>query len=201
MTRVAGAAGGVAGPAAFTGAWIISSLRQRGLPAARPQISGLASMTARDPWIMIAGFALLGCGAIVFGAALRAGLGRRAAGPAPVLIEIAGVLAIGAGLLRRDHVLLTPGPESWHNHAHDFVSAGAYVLLIAAPVLLARRLRRDPFWRPLALPLTAAAVISAVLLVAFYAMHGSWDGTLQRIAVSVPLAAIAATAIRLAQLP
>jgi len=197
-----GAAAGVAGPVAFTLAWIAGSLRQPGLSFAAPQISGLAAEDATDPWLMISGFVVLGCCAVGFGAALAAGLGGyRAAGPGPAAIQAAGVLAIAAGLLRRDHVLLTAGPESWHNHAHDVVSAASYVLLVAAPVLLAWRLRRDSRWQRLAGPLGAAAVAAAGLLVAFYAgPHDSWDGTLQRIAVSLPLAAVAAAAVRLAQL-
>jgi hypothetical membrane protein len=197
-----GAAAGVAGPAAFTLAWVAASLRQPGLSFAAPQISGLAAENAADPWLMISGFVVLGCCAVGFGAALAAGLGgHRAAGPGPAAIQAAGVLAIAAGLLRRDHVLLTAGPESWHNHAHDVVSAASYVLLVAGPLLLAWRLRRDFRWRRLAGRLAAAAVAAAGLLVAFYAgPHDSWDGTLQRIAVSLPLAAVAAVAVRLAQL-
>jgi hypothetical membrane protein len=199
-TRI-GAAAGVAGPVAFTVAWVAGSLRQPGLPFAAAQISGLAAENATDPWLMISGFVALGGCAVGFGAALAAGLGGyRAAGPGPALLQAAGVLAIGAGLLRRDHVLLTTGPESWHNHAHDVVSAASYVLLVAGPLLLAWRLRRDSRWRPLAAPLAGAAVAAAGLLVAFYAApHDSWDGTLQRIAVSVPLAAVATVAVRLAQ--
>jgi hypothetical membrane protein len=197
-----GAAAGVAGPAAFTLAWVAGSLRQPGLSFAAPQISGLAAENATDPWLMISGFVVLGCCAVGFGAALAAGLGgHRAAGPGPAAIQAAGVLAIAAGLLRRDHVLLTAGPESWHNHAHDVVSAASYVLLVAGPVLLAWRLRRDFRWHRLAGPLFAAAIAAAGLLVAFYAgPHDSWDGTLQRIAVSLPLAAVAAVAVRLGQL-
>jgi hypothetical membrane protein len=199
----AGAVAGVAGPAAFTLAWLVSAARQRGLSFATPQISGLAADNARDPWLMISGFLLLGGGALGFGAALSAALGgRRQAGPGPAVIQAAGVLAIAAGLLRRDHVLLTSGPESWHNRAHDVVSAAAYVLLVAAPVLLARRLRSDRRWRGLAAPLVAAAAVSAALLVAFYAApHNTWDATLQRFAVTLPLAAIAAVAVRLARVP
>ncbi len=197
-----GAAAGVTGPAVFTLAWIAGSLRQPGLSFTAPQISGLAAENATDPWLMISGFVVLGGCAVGFGAALAAGLGGyRAAGPGPALIQAAGVLAIAAGLLRRDHLLLTAGPESWHNHAHDVVSAASYVLLVAGPLLLAWRLRRDSQWRRLAGPLAAAAVAAAGVLIAFYAgPHDSWDGTLQRIAVSLPLAAVAAVAARLAQL-
>lgn len=197
-----GAAAGVAGPAAFTLAWVAGSLRQPGQSFSAAQISGLAAENATDPWLMIGGFVALGGCAVGFGAALAAGLGgHRVAGPGPAVIQAAGVLAIAAGLLRRDHVLLTEGPESWHNHAHDVVGAASYVLLVTGPLLLAWRLRRDSRWHRLARPLASVAVASAGLLVAFYASpHNTWDGTLQRIAVSLPLAAIAAVAVRLAQL-
>jgi len=198
----AGALAGVAGPAAFTLAWVVSAFRQPGLSFAAPQISGLAADNARDPWLVISGLVLLGGCGIVFGAALRAALGGRDAGAGPRLIQVAGVLAIAAGLLRRDHVLLTSGPLSWHNQAHDVISAAVYLLLIAAPVLLARRFRRDPCWHALAAPLGASAAAAAALLVALYAdPNGSWAATLQRIGVSFPLAAIVAVAIRLGRLP
>ena len=198
---LAGAIAGILGPAGFTAAWIAAAFRQPRLAFAAPQISGLAADNARDPWLMISGFVLLGGCAVGFGAALRAELGGRQAGPGPRLIQLAGVLTIAAGLLRRDHVLLTTGPESWHNHAHDIVSAIVYILLVTAPLLLARRFSRDVRWRRLTVPLVASATASATLLVAFYSTPGSsWDATLQRIAVSLPLAAIVAVAIRLARL-
>jgi hypothetical membrane protein len=197
-----GAAAGVAGPVAFTLAWVAASLTQPAKSFTAVQISGLAAENARDPWIMITGFLLLGCCAVLFGAALRPALGGPGrAGLGPVVIQAAGVLTIAVGLLRRDHVLLTGGAQSWHNQAHNVVSAAAYVLLIAAPLLLARRLRPDRDWHRLALPLAAAAAASAVVLVVFYsAPHSSWDGLLQRIAVSLPLTAIAVTGGRLALL-
>jgi hypothetical membrane protein len=201
--HLTGALAGIAGPAAFTLAWVAASLRQPGRSFTAVQISGLAADDAREPWIMIAGFLALGAGLIVFGAALRQALGgRRRAGPGPAAVQAAGVLTIATGLLRRDHVLLTAGAQSWHNHAHNVVSAIAYLLMVSTPLLLARRLRRDPWWRPLTVPLVAAALASAALLVAFYAApHESFDGLVQRIAVSLPLAAIVAVAVRLAAAP
>lgn len=195
---LAGAIAGVLGPAVFTLAWVTAAFRQPGVAFAAPQISGLAAENARDPWLMISGFVLLGGCAIGFGASLRRALGGSQAGPGPRLIQLAGVLTIAAGLLRRDHLLLTAGPQSWHNHAHDVISAVVYLLLIAVPLLLARRFSIDKRWHGLAAPLVASPAASAALLVAFYsAPHDSWDATLQRIAVSLPLAAIVAVAVRL----
>jgi hypothetical protein len=46
ITVKAAAAAGIAGPAVFTGAWIVSSLRQAGYGATEVQISGLAAPDA-----------------------------------------------------------------------------------------------------------------------------------------------------------
>jgi hypothetical membrane protein len=198
----AGAAAGIAGPAAFTGAWIASSLRQTGYPAAEIQISGLAAPDARDPWIMVAGFVVLGGCTVAFGAALRDALGGRRAGPAPWLVQGAGLLTIAAGLLRRDRMLLTPGSVSWHNHAHDVISAMIYVDLVAAQVLLAVRFGRDPQWRPWRPWLLASGLATGAALVAFGAdTSASGAGVLQRVAVTIPLAAVAAIAARLLRTP
>jgi len=211
----AGAAAGIAGPAAFTGAWIAGSLRQTGHPAAGIQISGLAAPDARDPWIMIAGFLVLGGCSVAFGAALREALGGRAcAAAAPGLIQAAGLATIAAGLLRRDHMLLTSGSVSWHNHAHDVISVAIYADLVAAQLLLAARFGRDPGppsdpgeaggldWQPWRPWLLASAGVTAAVLVAFAADTSAADaGILQRVAVTIPLAVIAAIAARLVRTP
>jgi len=195
-----GAAAGVAGPAAFTAAWIAASLLQTGHSAAEVQISGLAAPDARDPWIMIAGFAALGGCSARLGSALHRALGGAGqAGPGPRLIQAAGVLTVAAGLLRRDQVLLTaPASESWHNHAHDAVSALIYLALIAVPLLLARRFRADRHWSALSLPLAASSLVAAAILAVFFSQAlAPWNGVLQRIGVTVPLAGLCAVAVRL----
>lgn len=194
---VAGTMAGVVGPCAFTAAWVIASFREPGYPFTQIQISGLAAPGARDPWIMIAGFLVLSASLIVFGSALRRQLGDSGeAGPGPLLIQVAGALTLAAALLRRDHMLLTTGPESWHNHAHNVVSAVLYLLLIAVPLTLAWRLREEPPWRSIAGPLAFAALASGVILVIFVSGAASpWDGTLQRLGVSLPLAGLIAVAL------
>ena len=206
------AAAGIAGPVVFTAAWIVSSLRQTGHRAAAIQISGLAAADARDPWIMITGFLVLGGCCVAFGEALHDAMGGRGqAGPAPRLIQGAGVLTIAAGLLRRDRMLLTAGSVSWHNHAHDVISVVIYVDLVVAQLLLAVRFGRDgvvrdpiepdrgrPGWRAWRAWLLTSAAATAVALTAFAADTSAPDaGILQRVAVTIPLAVITAIAVQL----
>ena len=164
-------------------------LRQPGYSAGQVQISGLAAMDARDPQIMMAGFVGLGVCSVAFGAAL----GRvAAAGRAgPWLITTAGAAVVAAGLFRRDHMLLTGpgfGGESWHNQVHDVVSSVAYGAMVAAPLVLARRLRGDPGWGRLSGPLLAIGLGSAVTLAVFASRAVEpWNPVIQRVAVALPL--------------
>jgi Protein of unknown function (DUF998) len=188
---------GVAGPAAFTAAWIAASLRQTGHGALSIQLSGLAAPDARDPWIMIAGFLALGGAAVAFGQELAMELDCLA----PRLIQGAGVLAIAAGLLRRDHMELTSGPVSWHNEAHNIVSLAVYVDLVLAQLLLARGFGRSPAWRGWRPYVLASATATAAALAVFLPNTTSADaGILQRIAVTIPLITITAVAGRLVSL-
>jgi hypothetical protein len=117
----------------------------------------------------------------------------------PWLVTCAGAAAIAAGLLRRDHMLLI-GPgfagESWHNQAHDLVSGVAYAAMIAAPLALARRFRGDPDWSPLRWPLVTMALASTAAMVLFSA-RAIEPAIIQKIAVTLPLAAESLTAWRL----
>jgi hypothetical protein len=190
---------GVAGPVAFTAAWLASSLLQTGHSAGEVQLSGLAAMDARDPQIMIAGFAALGACSVAFGAALRRVTAAGTAGP--WLVTAAGAATFAAGLFRRDHLLLT-GPgftgESWHNQVHDVVSGVAYAAMIAAPLLLAHGFRRDPDWAGLARPLRVLALLSAAALALFASRAVQpWNGAVQRAAVTLPLAAEVLIAARM----
>jgi hypothetical membrane protein len=186
---------GVAGPVAFTGAWITASAGQTGHGVLSVQLSGLAAVDARDPWIMISGFLVLGGCTTAFGQELARELG----GPAPRLIQAAGVLTVAAGLLRRDHMELTSGPASWHNEAHNIVSLVLYGDLVLAQLLLARRFGKTPSWRRWRRYLLASGAATAAALAVFIPnVTSPSGGTLQRVAVTIPLLATAAVAARLA---
>ena len=197
------AVGGLAGPVLFTVAWVAGSVRQAGHSAVEVQLSGLAAEDARDPQIMMAGFVLLGAGTVVFGAGLGRVTAPRSAGP--WLVLVAGAASIAAGLFRRDHMLLA-GPgfagESWHNQAHDVVSGVAYGAMLAAPLVLARRWRGDPDWMVLSRPVQVLALVSAAALAVFASgVAGPCTGVVQRIAVTLALAAEILMASRMLTLP
>lgn len=188
---------GVAGPLVFTALWVVSSLLQT-QSMATVQLSGLAAEDARYPQLMMSAFVVLGVCSILFGAALRTVTGRRSAGP--WLVITGGAAAIVAGVFRRDHMVLS-GPgfsgESWHNQVHDVASGIAYAAMLTAPLVLARRFRADPRWAVIASPVQVLALLSAVILVVFASRAAQpWNGVVQRIAVTLALAAEAAIAAR-----
>jgi uncharacterized membrane protein HdeD (DUF308 family) len=182
---------------------VISSLRQAGHSVADVQLSGLAAEDARNPQIMMAGFVVLGAGTVVLGAGLGRVTAPRSAGP--WLVVAAGAASVAAGLFRRDHMLLA-GPgfagESWHNQVHDVVSGVAYGAMLAAPLVLGRRWRDDPDWAVLRRPVQVLALVSAVALAVFASRVAEpYNGVVQRIAVTLALAAEALIAGRMLTLP
>ena len=152
---------------------------------------------------MIVGFVVLGACSAGFGAALRTVATRRQAGP--WLVVAGGAAAMAAGVFRRDHMLLT-GPgfagESWHNQVHDVASAVAYAAMLGAPLLLARQFSADPRWAVIARPIRVLALASAAAM-AVFASRGAEpaSGAVQRIAVTLALAAEALVAARMLRLP
>ena len=194
---------GIAGPAAFTTAWVVGSLRQAGYPATAVQLSGLAAEDARDPRIMISGFVALGACTAAFGAGLSRVTAPRAAGAR--LVMCAGAATVAAGVFRRDHMLLS-GPgftgESWHNQVHDVASGIAYGAMLVAPLVLAWRLRGDPGWAAASRLVMAFGLASAAALAVFASgVAQPWNGAVQRAAVTLALTAEAAAAARMLTLP
>lgn len=191
--------GGVAGPLVFTAAWVVGSLRQAGLSPGEVQLSGLAADDASDPQVMIAGFAVLGACSVAFGAALRREVGHETTGP--WLVMVGGGALIAAGVFRRDHMLLiVPGfsGESWHNQVHDVASFVAYAAMLAAPLVLARRFRASSRWAVIARPVQVLALASVAALALFASgAVEPWNGTVQRAAVTLALAAEALIAARM----
>ncbi len=196
------------GPAAFTTAWAIGTLRQHGrdgYTVHAEQISGLAAPDANQPALMTTGFLAYGACAFVYASALEDAFGgREDAGWGPRLVRLGGLGVLGAGLLRRDQMLLLDldGGEhqSRQNDLHDAASAVAFTSMFFAPLAMARRVRRDERNRRVATASLAATVTSAAILVVFQAkLVPRLNGILQRVAVTLPMLPSAALALRLAR--
>jgi hypothetical protein len=206
--RDARALGGIVGPAVFTAAWLVCSARRHeGYTVTREHLSGLAAPDAWRPELMIAGFLGLGTGTVLFGAALEDALGgARRAGPGPWLVKVAGLATLFAGVLRRDRQLLAlpdgVDGQSWMNDGHDIAAGVVYTCLGVAPLFLARRFRDDPEWVGLRVPAIGSALASAGLMTLFATrVVERGNGIVQRVAVSVPMAAMSGMAAYLLRRP
>ena len=198
----------LAGPIAFTLAWLVGGLVQDEYSAKQEDISALAALDAQHAWIMITGFVLLGVGTVALAAGLASALRYPSAVIGSVLLVIAGIGLMVAGLARNDCSSELPacaarvdaGQVSWHHEVHDNVSLIIFLALIAAPLVLARAFGRDDHWRPLRAYSIVTGLLGFALLVLYViAPAGTWNGLVQRIFVSVLFLWIAVLGLRLAR--
>ena len=199
---------GLIGPAAFTAAWALGTVRQPGYSVAHEHISGLAAPDADNPAIMTMGFLALGTATVGFAAALEERLGGEgsaggSAGLGPALIGASGVAMVVAGLFRRDRMSNHPEPghasgQSGINDVHDAASVVGALTSSVGLFALAARLRREPGLEDLARPTMVAAATGSGLLAWFArGVTRPGNGLVQRAGVTIPLLLMARLAIRL----
>ena len=200
---------GLIGPAAFTAAWAVGTIRQPGYSVAHEHISGLAAPDADAPSVMTAGFLVLGTATVGFAAALERRLSgpERTAGPGPTLIGVSGLAMLAAGMFRRDRMSNHPPPgepegQSWVNDVHDAASVVGAVTSAAGLFALANRLQGDPDLGDLSRPAVLAALTGSGLLAWFArGVTRPGNGLIQRMGVTVPLLLMARLALRLLRDP
>jgi hypothetical membrane protein len=199
----------MAGPIAFTIAWLLGGLVQDEYSVRQEDISALAALDAQHAWIMITGFVLLGVGTVALAAGLASTLRYPSAVIGSVLLMIAGIGLAAAGLARNDCSSELPacaarvdtGEVSWHHQVHDNVSLIIFLALIAAPLVFARAFGRDHRWRPLRTYSIVTGLLGFALLVLYViASAGTWNGLVQRIFVSVLFLWIAVLGFRLSRI-
>ena len=206
-TRQALALCGLIGPAAFTAAWALGTVRQPGYSVAHEHISGLAAPDADNPTVMTVGFLALGTSTVGFAAALEERLGGKgstgSAGLGPALIGASGVAMVMAGLFRRDRMSNHPEPgqtpgQSGINDVHDTASVVGALTSSVGLFVLAARLRREPGLEDLARPTMVAAAAGSGLLAWFArGVTRPGNGLVQRAGVTIPLLLMARLAVRL----
>ncbi len=203
---------GLIGPAAFTAAWALGTVRQPGYSVAHEHISGLAAPDADNPAVMTVGFLALGTATVGFAAALEERLGgkgsakgpvKASAGLGPALIGASGVAMVVAGLFRRDRMSNHPEPgqapgQSGIYDVHDAASVVGALTSSVGLFSLAARLRREPGLEDLARPTMVAAAAGSGLLAWFArGVTRPGNGLVQRAGVTIPLLLMARLAIRL----
>jgi hypothetical membrane protein len=84
---------------------------------------------------------------------------------------------------------------------HDNVGIAVFLVLVIAPLVLARAFRRDSRWRGLRRYSLATGAVTLVLLLVFGGdSFPGWNGLAERILIAVPLAWIAVIGTRLARI-
>jgi hypothetical membrane protein len=207
--RVAGAFA-VAGPVVFTVAWLVAWPVQDTYSPRREDISALAALDAQQAWLMIIGFLVLGLGVVLLGLGFwRAVEGGKAARVGAVLVLLAGLGILVAGLARNDcsselaacKVRIDAGDISWHHGLHDAVSGLVFLAFVVAQLVFGRAFRRDPSWRDL----RAFSISSGVLTLALLVLFGTgaiedWNGLIQRFFLVVPFVWSIVLGVRLRRL-
>lgn len=198
---------GAAGPVGFAVAVVAAQSLQAGYDPAVEDLSALAAQDAQHPWVMAAGDLLLGTSVLALAVGLRPRLVRgEAAQVGVVLLRLLGVALCAAAVLRNDCSTETDacaervmaGQVSWTHHGHDVAAILVIVLIVACPLVLAAAFGRDRRWQHLQRPSQLAGVVGLVLLPAEMLVHDA--GTVQRLAIAVPLLWLVAVALRLTTL-
>ena len=141
-----------AGPVIFTAAWLVAWPLQDHYSPRREDISALAALDGRYPWIMMLGFMALAVGTIALGLGLMGAVPGRSGKAGSILVLLAGVGLGVAGLARNDcsselaacKASEEAGNLSWHHQVHDLVSLVIFLALDRGPTRACPWLRAGP---------------------------------------------------------
>ena len=178
------ALGGVVGPVAFVGAWLVGSTSTTGYSMVNDAISRLAASGASTRPLMTAGFVTFGLGVPAFGVALRTVLD----GPAWIAAIVSGVATLGVAALPLDvsHLI---------DLAHGAAATLGYVTITAVPLLAARPLAKLGHRRASWCSWVAGAVSTACLAAT---VAGPAHGLFQRTGLTVGDAWLVVTGLAIA---
>ncbi len=169
ITRRAAALAGIAGPAAFVGAWVTGGLlRDDGYSPVSDAISRLAEQGASTQPLMTAGF--VGFGVVMPFYAHELGHALRSRGAqVAVTVTAVGTLAVAA-------LPLSAGGGQRIDTWHAVAAGTAYVANVVAPLVVARHLRSPPARRA-SYTLSAAMAACLVASVTYDDLTGLFQRT------------------------
>lgn len=189
--------GAVAGQILVTGAWLVGGLVQTGgYSVTRHDISDLGALTADQPWLTLVGQGVSGLLTMTFaivalGPALARPGRRSNVGAWLVALSAAGLDDLSDAFFRLDCRAADPGcteaaaMASWHGTVHNDVGTFTFVVLVIAPFVLARQMRRVSGWHSLARPTLAYGVVLLVAVTAYVLLSISTGGGLAQRAVAL----------------
>jgi hypothetical protein len=184
---------------------VLGAIEGHGYSAARHDISDLGALTAHHAtaWAVVLGVSGALTVAFALGV-LRPVFGG--VGPWLVALSLPALDHLGDVFFRLDCRAADAGcttsasTASWHGKMHVAVFLVAAIPTIAAPFVLAARMRAVDGWRDWAGPTRAFGVAVIVVLVLSGATQGtSVQGAAQRVAVIVVTSGIAVLALRMAR--
>jgi hypothetical protein len=196
----------------FNVGWMIAGLLQApGYSASRDAISELSALTARHAWIMLVANGFCGVALMAFAfVGLRPALlpiRGRAISAAMIAFSPLGFDELSDAFFRlncqtADGCTQLQEIGSWHGVVHAAVGIATIVVLLAAPFVVARTLRRSHLWEDLARPSVFLGISIDLALLSAAIPH--WGGGAQRlamIATSIWIAFLAVRVLRLASVP
>lgn len=145
--------------------------------------------------LMDAAFVVFGAGLLALALGLRRTIPRAAAGPA--MLAVGGLLIALSGLFQAS---LSGAPATTESVIHEILGVTAFITVMVAMVCCAWRFRRDPRWRPFALP-TVAWTVFALATFFLVPLEATAFGIAQRLFVATWLSWTLATALRLRTTP
>jgi Protein of unknown function (DUF998) len=141
-------------------------------------------------WLMTIAFCSLATGTLLVATVLR----REGVQPrvAPVLLGVTGLFSFVSAFVHADP---SGGASTTHGQIHQLAGIATFLLIIVSMFLLARGLRRDPRWSPLATPTRICALLATTSLVATGAGGDAYFGLGQRCLIGVSLAWMLTTSL------
>jgi hypothetical protein len=203
----------ICGIVVFNLGWLVAGALQAGAySVATDDVSDLGALTATDPWVILTASGIAGLTTILFALfALRPTLAVAARGSAIgawlLALSLMGLDNLSDVFFRLDCRAADAGctsevsTASGHATIHVAVAIVSAAATVAAPFVLAHRMRRSVPWRDLALLTVAFGLVMVALLVAYAALERrTGGGYLQRAAIIWLSIGVVALALRVRSL-
>lgn len=166
----------------------LNIVQRRGYSPTRQAISELA--LGRAGGFMAIAFCGLGVGLLLLAITVRRT--SRSARITPLLLALAAVFAGPASAAF--HTDRTGAKSTLHGNIHNAAGLAAFLLVLVAMITGAYRFRREPWWRPHAVPTAAFAALATATFFLIPILGTSYFGLAQRLFVGTFVAWLLVTA-------